>query len=171
MCPRFYTDGKSRCPGCGGADFSTTRPSCGALSCCKRNGLEFCWQCGDFPCPKYDGADKSDSFITHKNQFRDMGRARRESLDVYIAVLEEKMEILKLLLERYNDGRMKSFYCLAVNLMEIGDIRAVMTKIKEESQPKDSVAERAALASRLFRSAAHKLGIELALRKKSPELM
>ncbi len=100
-----------------------------------------------------------------------MGRARSEGLGAYITVLEEKMEILKLLLERYNDGRMKNFYCIAVNLMELEDLRAAMAKIQEEAAPNIPIAEKAAIASRTFSSAAFRLGIELKLRKKKIEAM
>ena len=49
LCPRFYTQGSSACPGCGGKDFAEKHPSCGYLTCCsvKRN-LEVCAQCNEF---------------------------------------------------------------------------------------------------------------------------
>ena len=38
----------------------------------------------------------------------------------------QKLEILKLLLKGYNDGRRKSFFCLAVNLLDLEDLKTVM---------------------------------------------
>lgn len=54
LCPRYYTAGPSRCPGCGGPDFPNKHPSCSFITCCvKKLGLEVCAQCSDFPCPKF----------------------------------------------------------------------------------------------------------------------
>lgn len=59
LCPRHYTDGPSRCPGCGGIDFHLKRPSCSFITCCvKKKGLEVCRECEDFPCPKNKSAEE-----------------------------------------------------------------------------------------------------------------
>lgn len=41
----------------------------------------------------------------------------------------EKVAILKELLENYNDGRKKTLFCLAVNLLELDELRKVMEQI------------------------------------------
>jgi hypothetical protein len=166
LCPRFHTDGKSRCPGCGAEDFSMNRPSCGALSCCRRKGVEYCCQCREYPCAKYDGADEADSFITHKNQFRDMKKAATYGIDAYAAELEQKIAILIELLTSYNDGRQKSMFCLAANLFELDDLMKTVAELKREVGIHRPVADRAAVASRVFKAAANRLDIVLALRKR-----
>ena len=75
LCPRYHTNGKSRCPGCAGEGFSMAHPPCRVLSCSQRKGIEYCYLCDEYPCKKYDGVDLSDSFITHKNQFLDFEKA------------------------------------------------------------------------------------------------
>ena len=95
LCPRYYTVGSSRCPGCAGDGFSKVHPPCGVLSCCQRKGLEYCFECDEYPCPKYDGADETDSFITHKNQYRDMDKVKQIGMNTYSAELNEKIGILK----------------------------------------------------------------------------
>ena len=164
LCPRYYTDGPSRCPGCAGEGFTQAHCSCGVLSCCQRKGLEYCFLCEEYPCKKYDGADLSDSFITHKNQFRDMERAKRD-LQAYEAELNAKVEILEKLLGSYNDGRKKSFFCLAVNLLELADVQCVMAQIAAQTTPGSPVKENAAIAQRLFQAKADEQNITLKLRK------
>jgi hypothetical protein len=166
LCPRFHADGKSRCPGCGAADFSLNRPSCGALSCCRKKGLEYCCQCREYPCAKYEGADEADSFITHKNQFRDMKKAATYGIDAYAAELEQKIAILRDLLDNYNDGRQKSMFCLAANLFELDDLKETAAELKRDANPHSPIADRAAAASRVFNAAAKRLDIVLALRKR-----
>jgi len=165
LCPRYYTDGSSRCPGCAGVGFSDVHCSCGMLLCCQRKGLEYCFLCDEFPCKKYDGVDLSDSFISHKNQFVDMDKAKQIGLEVYEAELNAKIQILEELLKNYDDGRRKSFFCNAVNLLELADTNLVMEQIRAEVEPQAPIKEKAATAARAFQAVADEKGISLKLRK------
>jgi len=166
LCPRYYTDGPSRCPGCGGAGFSARHPACGVLSCCRRNGLEVCFQCEQFPCPRYEGADQSDSFITHRNQFIDLYRAKDIGLDGYIHQLNDKMDMLCQLLAHYDDGRRKGFFCTAVNLLDTADIRAILDALRRQFDGQTPIKLRAAEAVALLQQRADAHGVDLKLRKK-----
>jgi len=135
------------------------------LSCCQRKGLEYCFECEEFPCKKYEGVDLSDSFVTHKNQFRDMEKAKRIGMTAYRAELDEKVRILETLLQKYDDGRRKSFFCLAVNLLDLEDISLIMEKIVNEIPPEFTQKEKAIAAARLFEEMAEQRGILLKLRK------
>lgn len=165
LCPRYQMDGASKCPGCSGEGFLTKHPTCGVLSCSQRNGLEYCYSCDAYPCKKYDGADQSDSFITHLKQLSDLEKARTLGIDAYRQELNEKISILELLLASYNDGRRKSFFCLAVNLLELQDVRHVMEQLACETQPEQSAKEKAAIAVRLFQSMAEQRDYSLKLRR------
>lgn len=165
LCPRYHTEGKSRCPGCAGEGFSEVHPPCGILSCCQRKGMEYCFLCDEFPCKKYDGAGLSDSFITHRNQFADLDKAKRIGMPAYKAELNEKVKILERLLKDYDDGRRKGFFCLAVSLLALGDITAVMKRIADETNPDAPQKENAKTAARLFEETAKERGVSLKLRK------
>ena len=133
LCPRYYTKGQSRCPGCAGEGFTETHCSCGMLSCCQRKGLEYCFLCDEYPCKKYDGEGTVDSFITHMNIFKDADKAKQIGIEAYKAELDIKIKILEELLNNYDDGRRKSFCCLAVNLLELHDISSIMDRIEPTS--------------------------------------
>ena len=165
LCPRYHTDGTSRCPGCAGEGFSAVHPPCGILSCCQRKGVEYCFLCNEHPCKKYDGVDSSDSFITHKNQFSDLDKAKRVGMKAYEAELNAKVEALEHLLKHYDNGRRKSFFCLAVNLLSLEDLRAVMEQMAQEAKPDAPLKEKSAVAARLFEAVAEKRCISLRLRK------
>ena len=166
LCPRYHTDGPSRCPGCAGEGFSQVHPPCGVLSCAQRKGVAYCFQCEEFPCEKYDGAGQTDSFITHKNQLKDLAKAKQIGIEAYETELDSKVKILEALLKHYNDGRRKSFFCLAVNLLELADVERVMAQIETQIQADAQRKEKAGLAARLFQEMADKRGISLKLRKK-----
>ena len=167
LCPRYHTSGTSRCPGCAGEGFSAKHPNCGVLSCCQRKNLEYCFQCDEFPCEKYDGVDQSDSFISHHNQLRDLSKAKSISIDSYSRELNEKITILETLLVNYDDGRRKSFFCIAINLLELQDAKNTLEQIELEVCPEQSAKERAVIAVRMLQEVADKQGISLKLRKRA----
>ncbi|MDV0445287.1 hypothetical protein MmiAt1_08550 [Methanimicrococcus sp. At1] len=168
LCPRRHTDGPSKCPGCAGKGFSEKHPSCGHLSCVQRRSIEYCFQCDEYPCKRFDAAVLFDSFITHRNMMTNFDKIKKEGLEAYQAELNEKIEILQTLLNGYDDGRRKSFYCTAVNLSELSEIKSVTDTLAAETNPEDSLKEKAAAAVRLFQEAADKNNIDLKLRKKEP---
>ncbi len=167
LCPRYPTVGSSKCPGCSGEGFSAKHPPCGVLSCSQRKGIEYCFQCDEYPCKKYDGADCSDSFITHKNQFYDIEKAKKIGLEAYSAELNSKVKILEHLLQSYDDGRRKSFFCVAINLLNLQDVTSIMEQIKSDININAPQKEKTEIAVSLFEALAEKQSISLILRKKS----
>lgn len=154
------------CPGCGGGEGNQ---SCTIARCSqKHDGIEYCFLCEEYPCEKYDGIDLFDSFITHRNQLKDFEKVKKIGMDLYQSELEEKIEILKFLLTNYNDGRRKSFFCLAVNLMELKDVKSVVEQIVTETEMNDfTIKEKASIAANLFSNLALKRNIVLKLNKKT----
>lgn len=153
------------CPGCGGGEGNQ---SCKIAKCSlEHDKVEYCNQCSEFPCEKYEGIDDFDSFITHRNQRKDLEKFNLIGLDAYHSEQEEKVEILQFLLDNYNDGRRKSFFCVAVNLIELEDLRNILSQIKTETEINDfSLKEKAAYAVKLFQAKAEQNNIVLKLIKK-----
>jgi hypothetical protein len=134
------------------------------LSCSQRKGIEYCFECDEYPCDKYDGAGLTDSFISHKNRIRDLEKAKTLGMAAYKAELNEKIIILEELLENFNDGRRKGFYCLAVNLLELSDIKTIMERVAVEMDSEAPIKTKAKTVARLFEEAAALKGISLKLR-------
>lgn len=129
LCP-MKLDGY--CPGCGGG--KGNQP-CKIAKCSIQHGrVEYCNQCREFPCDKYGRADEYDIFITHRNWKRDFQKINEMGVEAYNSEQRQKLEILKILLEHYNDGRRKSFFCLAVNLLDLEDLKTVVGHLAEENQ-------------------------------------
>lgn len=167
LCPRYHTDGVSRCPGCGGEGFAQKRPPCGILSCNTRHGVEFCYLCEEFPCPRLHPDDPVDSFITHRHMRKDGELANAIGIEAYMAQQKEKLAILQKLLAGYNDGRKKSLYCLAVNLLELSDLRDVMEQLENEAALSGATRkEKAAFAAACLQAVADARGVVLKLRGK-----
>ena len=85
----------------------------------------------------------------------------------YHSELKEKMQILRYLLDNFNDGRRKSFFCMAVNLLELEDLKSAVKEIEEEVSGKElTVKEKAVISVEILKSAAARKNIVLKLRKK-----
>ena len=85
----------------------------------------------------------------------------------YHSELKEKMQILRYLLDNFNDGRRKSFFCMAVNLIEIEDLKSAVKEIEDEVSGKElTVKEKAVISVEILKSAAARKNIVLKLRKK-----
>lgn len=153
------------CPGCGGGPGNQP---CKIARCSRQHGdVDYCFECKQFPCDKYDGIEQFDSFITHRHQLKDLKKAESIGIEAYKAELEEKMQILRYLLDNVNDGRKKSFFCLAVNLLALNDVKAAVEQIKAQACASSfSQKEKAALAASAFETVAAERGIVLKLNKK-----
>jgi uncharacterized protein YigA (DUF484 family) len=97
---------------------------------------------------------------------KDFEKIKAIGLEAYQTELDEKIAILQHLLANFNDGRRKSFFCTAVNLLDLQDIKDVLAQIEEEIQPDMSLKEKSTTAVSLFQSTAEKRGISLKLNKK-----
>jgi hypothetical protein len=94
-----------------------------------------------------------------------MEKAKRVGMDAYKTELDEKIDLLVTLLKCLDDGRRKGFFCLAVNLLDLHDVKSVIERIAEETTPDMSLKEKAKTAARLFEETAKQRGISLKLRK------
>lgn len=71
-----------------------------------------------------------------------------------------------MLLSNYNDGRKKTFYCLAINLLELNDIKLVIKQVQEVVLDVDSLKDKASKCANCFNEMARKRDIILKLNKK-----
>lgn len=132
-----------------------------------KGNLAYCDLCPAFPCQKYRDLDVYDSFITHRNRWKDFARAREIGTDAYCAEQMQKVNCLQTLLANYNDGRKKRYFCLAVNLLPWQEVCAIVDELQARPGLHDLPSkERAAQAVQVFELAAQRYGVELKLRRK-----
>ena len=153
------------CPGCGGG---AGNQSCAIAKCSlAHGGIQFCWECPEYPCPRYEGFDDGDSFVSHRNRQQDIALVREVGLEAYLIRLKEKRAILDELLAHYNDGRRKTLFSTAVYLLPLEDLRSVVASLDNSPEQSEQVVkERALAAVKLLQEAADRRGISLKLNKK-----
>lgn len=166
LCPRYQTNGESKCPGCGGKKFHLKHPTCSVITCNqKHDNVEFCFQCSAFPCEKYSKPSSTDSFISYRNVISDFEKAKTD-LNKYKSELNEKKDILEFLIDNYNDGRRKGFYCIAVNLLKLTDVRDIMNEVNDSISKQDiPIGNKIEKIICLFKDKASKDKISLKLNK------
>jgi len=171
LCPRFRTTGSSRCPGCGGEDFYEKHPTCGVISCSQRHGgVEYCFECSDYPCDRYTSKNDKDSFISYMNGASDMETAKTHGLPYYLDRLSRKSEILDVLLRDWDNGRLKAYFCRAVNVLPLEDLELAMSQLTKTNGPSKSPNDldpttKGKFAKDFFDKLAAARGISLQLRR------
>lgn len=162
LCPMHL--GK-HCPGCGGGSGNM---GCSIAKCSQEHDkTEYCFNCGEYLCDKYEGIDAYDSFVTHRNQLKDLEKAKKIGLEAYHKEQNEKIKILDLLLDGYNDGRQKTLFSIAVNLLELKDVELLFEEIKNEASSDElSLKEKSKIAADKFKDIAAERNIVLKLIKK-----
>ncbi|MCR5371166.1 MAG: DUF3795 domain-containing protein [Clostridium sp.] len=150
------------CSGC--FNGSTCYQNCPIAPCSVRHGnVQYCFQCEEYPCRRYDGIDRYDSLISHRNQKKDLAKAKQMGIEAYLSEQRAKKALLTRLLKDYDDGRRDVFYCLAVNMLDVPDLR----KILEEADGRTGtmpLREKADYMISLLKACAEKRGIPLKLR-------
>jgi hypothetical protein len=166
LCPRFNTDGASKCPGCGGKDFKEKHPACTVMSCSIKHGsIEYCFECPEYPCKKYEKRSEKDSFASY-DKVLDNFKEAKANLNKYLGELKEKYKYLQILIEKYNDGRSKTFFCVVVNNMAYADLCVIMNEILSDKElQKMETKERGKETVRRIKEWADKLGVVYELRK------
>lgn len=158
LCP-MRLDGY--CPGCGGG---AGNQSCKIARCAMEHGSPtYCFQCADFPCGLLGLDEPYDAVVTRRNQRADLKRAAEIGSAAYAQEQREKAALLRELLEHYNDGRRKTLFCTAVNLLPLSDLRRLLADLPAEAVERKDRA--AAVAARLTAMGSAR-GIELKLRRK-----
>ena len=162
LCPMFLNQ---YCPGCGGGEGNQ---SCKIARCSmEHDSVQYCFQCSEYPCEKYDHIDDFDSFITHRNRKSDMEKAKCLGIDAYNAEQAEKANILEVLLSNYNDGRKKTLFCVAVNLLGLQELQTVLREIERKPDMETlTLKEKSAFVAGLLQDAAAAKNIDLKLHKK-----
>jgi hypothetical protein len=175
LCPRYYTVGSSRCLGCCGPDFFNKHPSCSSITCCvKKKRLEVCAQCSEFPCSKFESwlesSGEYDSFLTHKKAKPNLNFIRTYGLEKFIEQQRKRIKLLEKMLKNFDDGRSRSFYCIATTLLPVTDLETSLEKTEQRLKVEKTNLDDAKIKSKILKEflseAAARNEVGLRLRKK-----
>jgi hypothetical protein len=171
LCPVYYTKGPSKCPGCCGPDFHNRHPSCSIITCCvNKHKYETCAECNEFPCSKIDKWDKTDSFISHRVSLKNLRLIKEIGIEEFFTQQQNRIKFLESILENFNEGRSKSFYCIATALLSIEDLvkalKASMKMIEDDKIDSGDLKAKSKILKENLTNYAEEKSIELKLKKK-----
>ena len=139
LCPRYYTRGTSRCPGCAGPDFFNKHPSCSFITCCvKKKELEVCAECSEFPCSKfksneeYQQLKESSSYPSYKKVMPNLNFIKEHRIEKFIGQQKKRIKLLETMIENFDDGRSRSFFCRAATLLGLIDLKSSLDKATQK---------------------------------------
>lgn len=177
LCPRYYTVGTSRCPGCASPDFSNKHPSCSFITCCvKKKNLEVCAECSEFPCSKFKSEEEyqqlkqSSSYPPYKKIISNLNFIKEYGIKKFIKQQKKRIKLLETMIENYDDGRSRSFYCKAAALLDLtilkNSLDKVTQKIKTDNIKPNDTKTKAKILKSILNEIALKKGAELVKKKR-----
>ena len=142
--------------------------------CAKKKGLEVCAQCDDFPCSRFDtwldSCAEHDSFVTHAKVKTNLEYVTAHGIEEFIAQQTRRIRLLERMLKGFNEGRSRSFYCLAATLLPVPQIQDALEEaerlMETDGTGKEEVKRRAGVLRECLSLRASDSGIELKLRKR-----
>ena len=112
---------------------------CPFITCAiKKKGIEFCWQCTENEtCEKWRkhrGFSKQvDSFICYQKLEDNIAFIQKNGVSEFEKIQKKREDLLKEMLHELNEGRSKSYYCIAATALEIEELEEALTKAKKDS--------------------------------------
>jgi hypothetical protein len=141
LCPTYHSKSGSRCGGC--KSEGRVRAGCPFITCAvKKRGIEFCWQCPEHgDCEKW-GRHRTrgrshDSFVCYQRLEDNIAFVTNRGILAFVEDQREREQLLSTALAEFNDGRSKSFYCIAVTVMDIQEITQAIAQARGEFAGRD----------------------------------
>ena len=108
----------------------------------KRKGLEFCGDCTkNENCEKWkkhrDSGRKYDSFTCYQKLENNIAAIHKYGLDEFAKAQQFKEEILKKMLQEFNEGPSKTYYCIASTVSDIEELEAALKETIKASKNLD----------------------------------
>jgi hypothetical protein len=168
LCPHHHTDAESRCGGC--KSEMRMAVGCPFITCAvKRKGIEFCWECDESgSCERWSGhrdfGRTRDTFVCYAALEDNIASIRGSGLEAFIGEQSEREGLLVEMLDGFNEGRSKTFYCIAATVLDPSALRSAIDSARESAGGRD-VRERSKVLRAALDAIAAERSLRLALRK------
>ena len=129
LCPKYHITSENSCNGCLGKNFFDKKRLCRFISCIKKNpNYISCLDCNNFPCLKNKTFDQQKSFVSHEFALKNLLFIKSTGNNEFENMQTRKEKVLRILLSKYNNGRLKSFYCNAVLELPISTLESIINE-------------------------------------------
>ena len=168
LCPRYHTEGKSKCGGC--KTESRMVVGCPFITCAvKKKGIEFCWQCEENKtCERWrthrEFGRQHDTFKSYETLEDDIAHIHKYGIGEFQKAQETKERLLRDMLREFNEGRSKNYYCVAATVLKVDELKGALDEARQRSKGLD-MREKSKLLHSILDSIAKRKNFILKLRK------
>lgn len=168
LCPKYQSNAAGRCHGC--KTEPTMLVGCAFLTCAlTKHGVEFCVACDENEtCERWrtrrEAGKIGDSFVCYQRLEDNIAFLRQHGAAEFREQQIARESLLKEMLAEYNEGRSRTFYCVAATVCDVEELRDVLAQAARDSQGMDT-REKSRLLHSLLENIAQTKGYCLKLRK------
>ena len=168
LCPNYHMNTQSRCSGC--KSEGRMAVGCPFITCAvKKKGIEFCWDCGENEtCQKWkkhrDAGKRNDSFKCYQKLEDDIAFIQKNGVAEFEKSQKTREQLLQVMLQQFNEGRSKSYFCIAATVLEIGELEEALEEATKRSEGL-ALKERSRLLHSMLDDIAARKDYNLNLRK------
>jgi hypothetical protein len=143
---------------------------CPFITCAvKRKGIEFCWECDESEsCERWAGHREfgrtRDTFVCYASLEDNIASIGGFGLQAFIDEQCERERLLVEMIAEFNEGRSKTYYCIAATVLDPSELRSALESARESARGMDA-RERSKVLHALLDEAANSHSLKLALRK------
>lgn len=168
LCPNYHIESKNRCEGC--KSEARMKVGCPFITCAvKKKGIEFCWQCAEQDaCQRWsqrrEWGKNHDSFVCYQKLEDNIAFITSKGISAFVKEQKAKEQLLATMLDKFNEGRSKSFYCIVATVMEIQELKQSIAQARNKSKGMDTKDKSRSLHS-IINGIAERRKYNLKLRK------
>ena len=168
LCPRYHTEAESRCPGCKSQQRMAV--GCPFITCAvKGRGIEFCGECDQqVTCERWrqhrEFGQQHDTFICYQKLEDNIRFIQQNGMPQFEIRQQIREGLLTEMLQQFNEGRSKSYSCIAATVLDIEELRTALTTAQERANGLD-IRDRAKVMHAVLDIIAAEKGYCLRLRK------
>lgn len=135
----------------------------------KRKRIAFCGLCPENnTCARWkkfrEAGKQRDSLLTYQKLEDNIAFIQKNGMEEFEKQQEAKENLLRAILAEFNEGRSKTFYCIAATVLEISELESVLYNARAKSKGLDTKAKSEVMHS-LLNEIANNKNYSLKLRK------
>ncbi|MGE5637825.1 MAG: DUF3795 domain-containing protein [Chloroflexota bacterium] len=137
LCPAYYRETRSKCGGCK-SQYRMGAP-CPFHNCAlKKKNVEFCGFCSEnISCNRWrkhrEMGKQHDSIVSYQKLETNIDFIRKRGLEEFEKQQKAREKIVQSMLSEFNEGRSKTFYCIAATMLEIDELEKALDEAREKS--------------------------------------
>lgn len=137
LCPSYHTEGQSKCGGC--KSEYRMGAGCPFITCAvRKKGVEFCWECQESEtCKKWrehrEFGKQHDTFTCYQKLEDNINSIQRDGIPKFEEAQKVREQLLVEMLQSFNEGRSKRYYCIAATVLEIEELETALARAKIDS--------------------------------------